>query len=212
MPVWEDSADSIHDHGHRDSVGGLWDEIGRLQLDFLVQQGLRPEDVVVDVACGSLRGGVHLIRYLKPGHYLGIDKKIELVIYGVGAELGLDTYREKRPRFVISDRFDFDRFERRPNFGIGQSIFTHLAPEDIILCLRKLRLQAADDCRFFASYRDVPSARENPPKSHAHEVFDYTRDEMAGFAAEGGWTFDYIGDWKHPRHLKMAAFSPRPAG
>lgn len=209
MAVWDDDADSIHDHGHRDSVGGLWDEIGRLQLDFLTQQGLRPNDVLVDVACGSLRGGVHLIRYLDPRHYLGIDKKIELVIYGVSAELGVDTYREKRPRFVISSQFEFDRFDLRPNFGIGQSIFTHLAPDDIIWCLRKLRMHAAAGCRFFASYRDVPKPRENPATSHAHEVFDYTRDQMATFAADGGWTFNYIGDWKHPRHLKIAEFRPQ---
>jgi hypothetical protein len=56
MSIWEDSPDSIHDHGHRESVGGLWDEIGCPQLDFLVEQGLRPHDVLLDVACGSLRG------------------------------------------------------------------------------------------------------------------------------------------------------------
>jgi hypothetical protein len=28
--------------GHRRYVGGLWDEIGKLQLDFLINQGLRP--------------------------------------------------------------------------------------------------------------------------------------------------------------------------
>jgi len=42
--------------GHRRYVGGMWEEIGQLQFDYLVSQGLRPEHVFCDVACGSLRG------------------------------------------------------------------------------------------------------------------------------------------------------------
>jgi hypothetical protein len=109
MVEWADAADSIHDRGHRESVGGLWDEIGRLQFDFLLRQGLRPHDVLLDVGCGSLRGGVHLIRYLEPRHYLEIDKRIELIIYGVASELGLDLFKEKRLYFVI---YDFLKFEK----------------------------------------------------------------------------------------------------
>src|SRR5512146_152922 len=96
-----DTTDGVHDDGHRQFVGGLWDEIGRLQFDFLVRQGLRPSDTLVDSACGPLRGGIHATRYLEPGPYRGIEKHVELVIYGVAAELGLADFRSKRPRFVI---------------------------------------------------------------------------------------------------------------
>ena len=95
------------------------------------------------------------MRYLDKGHYLGIDKRIELIIYGVVVELGLDDYKLKRPRFVISDEFEFDRFDLRPSFAVAQSLFTHLAPDDIVLCLRNLRSQAVDGCRLFATFREV---------------------------------------------------------
>ena len=39
--------------GHRDYVGGRWEELGRLQFDFLCDHGLRPEHVLLDVACGE---------------------------------------------------------------------------------------------------------------------------------------------------------------
>lgn len=90
----EDTREEIHKVSHRAFVGGdgdYWDKIGDLQFRFLVERGLAPSDTLIDVACGSLRGGVRFIRYLEPGHYLGIDKYIELIIYGVGAELGLDA-------------------------------------------------------------------------------------------------------------------------
>jgi hypothetical protein len=208
--VWEDSADSVHEHGHRESVGGLWGQIGRLQFEFLVKAGLRPADTLLDLACGSLRAGIHFIRYLDPGHYLGIDKRIELVVYGVSLELGIEDYRKKRPRFVISDAFEFERFDERPNFGIGQSIFTHLAAADIVRCLQKLKPRATGDCRFFATFREVTEPQQNPAQSHSHAVFDYTRAQMTQLAAEAGWKFRYLGDWGHPRDLKMAEFRPLP--
>jgi hypothetical protein len=53
------------------AVGGMWEEIGKLQLDFLVNQGLRPTHKFLDIGCGTLRGGRHFIRYLDAGNYAG---------------------------------------------------------------------------------------------------------------------------------------------
>ena len=58
---------------HRRAVGGMWEEIGKLQFNFLVEQGLKPGHFLLDVGCGRLRGGIHFIRYLEPEHYFGID-------------------------------------------------------------------------------------------------------------------------------------------
>lgn len=56
-----------------DAVGGLWQQMGQLQFDFLVRQGLKPEHRLLDIGCGTLRGGRHFIRYLNPGNYTGMD-------------------------------------------------------------------------------------------------------------------------------------------
>lgn len=79
------SADTpaIAELGHRVFVGRKWNQMGRLQFDFMRRNGLQPEHVFLDIACGSLRGGVHFIRYLKHGNYLGLDKNAELVRRGV---------------------------------------------------------------------------------------------------------------------------------
>jgi hypothetical protein len=66
--------------GHRDYIGGMWEEIGRLQFNFLRQQGLTPSHCLLDIGCGALRGGVHFITYLEPGHYLGLDKEKTLIL------------------------------------------------------------------------------------------------------------------------------------
>src|SRR3989449_5135255 len=72
---------------HREAVGGLWDEIGQLQIDFLVSQGLMPHHRLLDIGCGSLRGGVKMIRYLDVGHYAGVDLHESLINAGYEIEL-----------------------------------------------------------------------------------------------------------------------------
>ena len=71
----------------RQEVGGLWDQVGRLQLDFLRGRGLEPEARLLDVGCGCLRGGVHLVEYLSPGRYYGIDISPALLEVGYDVEL-----------------------------------------------------------------------------------------------------------------------------
>ena len=129
-----DDALGVRKLGHRTFIGGdgdMWERIGRLQFDFLRARGLQPQHVLLDFACGSLRGGIHFIPYLDAGHYLGFDKSFDLVAMGVMNELGHERFTERRPEFVINGRFDLSEFTKKPDFVIAQSIFTHLVPDDI---------------------------------------------------------------------------------
>src|SRR6476620_5967405 len=44
-------------------------------FQMLREHGLRPDDVCVDYGCGTLRVGIHVINYLKPGAYWGLDSE-----------------------------------------------------------------------------------------------------------------------------------------
>src|SRR5690349_20714175 len=54
-----------------------WHEIGQLQFDYLRSHDLQPYHHVLEVGCGNLRAGWHLVRYLDAGHYYGIDISAE---------------------------------------------------------------------------------------------------------------------------------------
>ena len=192
--------------GHRNYIGGRWEEIGKLQLDFLVKEGLRPDHVLCDVACGSLRAGVWLIPYLNAGHYLGIEKEARLIDTGIEQELRRELVEEKHPEFVVSDSFEFERFALKPQVMIAQSLFTHLPSSAITLCLRKARESIYRDGRFYASFNEVPKPVSNPRNPHDHGVFCYTRSEMEAFGHHAGWTPEYIGDWGHPRRSMMIRY------
>jgi hypothetical protein len=196
--------------GHRAYVGTLWDTMGSLQFRFMIEQGLKPSDVFLDVACGSLRGGVRFIPYLETGNYLGIDIKRELIEVGIEKELGEALYELKKPEFVVSDVFEFDRFSKQPDFALAQSLFTHLLERDILLCMKNLRAKAKSNTKFFATFFECDQpARNNPSHSHPYLNFAYTRQQMASFGEISGWAPHYIGNWNHPRGQKMFEYSPK---
>jgi hypothetical protein len=200
----EDRGGEIVDgDGHRKYVGGLWETLGTLQFRFMVEQGLEPRHVLLDVACGSLRGGVRFVPYLDSGNYLGIDMQQKLIDAGVQRELGQKLYTLKKPEFVISDRFEFSRFSRAPDFAIAQSLFSHLTADDIALCLRKLRAVAKQGTKFYASFFESEGPHRNAARSDPRGKFLYSRDQMSQFGAECGWSSRCIGDWGHPRDQKM---------
>jgi hypothetical protein len=192
--------------GPRGFVGGLWHELGELQFRFLVDRGLRPEHVLLDVACGSLRGGVRFIPYLEPGNYLGIDRDRSLIDHGIENELGRTMFGLKRPEFIVSNAFEFERFSKRPDFALAQSLFTHLDIGAILICLRNLRACTKPRTRFFVTFFETSKSVENPPESHPHASFRYTRSQMETFGSETGWAMRYIGDWAHPRGQRMVEY------
>lgn len=205
-------ADRIRAMGHRAFVGGdgaLWDEIAMLQLDFLKSEGLLSKHILVDIACGSLRAGRLFIDYLDSGNYMGIDKEINLIIHGVSEELGIASFVQKRPVFVVSGDFEFYKFYCCPDYAIAQSLLTHLTAEDIYRCFKELRKSISVNGKFYATFFEVQSPTENFKNSDAIDCFFYTREQMRMLAELAGWHMHYIGDWGHPRQQKMVKLEPR---
>lgn len=205
-PFWPQGRSGVRKLGHRGYVGGMWEEIGTLQFEFLLARGLKPEHVLLDIACGALRLGVKAIPYLQPDHYLGIEKEVDLANAGLEVELPLDVRREKRPTIVISDSFEFDKLPRRANYAIAQSLFSHFPPDLINLCCRKLQPFLAEGGVFYATYHETKVAVSNPRKPHDHGYYAYTKEQMLAFGNENGFVANYIGDWRHPRQQVMMEY------
>lgn len=196
--------------GHRAYVGGLWDEIGQLQFDFLVGQGLRPEHRLLDVACGALRLGVKAIPYLQPGHYMGIDKEERLIALGLQQELGPELQARQRPQMLVNGAFEFERFGQPADFAIAQSLFSHFPPGLIEQCMHKLLPAMRPGGVFFATYFESAAPVDNPEVPHDHGYFAYTRAQMEAFGTRCGFNSRYIGDWQHPRQQVMVAYQRPP--
>lgn len=76
--IWRnvpEGAARIGEVGQRQYVRGSWEELGRLQFEYLLANGLQREHRLLDIGCGALRGALHFIKHRAPVNYLGIDKE-----------------------------------------------------------------------------------------------------------------------------------------
>ncbi|MDX1406327.1 MAG: hypothetical protein R3192_17440 [Woeseiaceae bacterium] len=197
--------------GYRAFVGGddaeMWFGIGLLQFQFLVANGLRPNHIFIDIACGPLRLGQLLIPFLNEGNYFGLEAEEELVRLGLANELKFGLVKSKSPVFGFGYDFDFS-FAKPFDYAIAQSLFTHLVPYDIKKCLVNLRTKAKPNSKFFFTFFEGDSAANPQSLSHANRNWKYSQDELHTFAEGTGWALNYIGDWHHPRKQKLVCAEP----
>jgi len=202
---------------HRDVIGGMWDELGTWQFEFCRSMGLRSSHYLLDVGCGSLRGGVHFVRFLETDHYAGIEVHQDLLDAGYIRELGVLGLQEKlsRDRLVATARFDCSHFVDKFDMALAQSVFTHIPLNQIELCLSQLRTAMKTGGRFFATYFEVP---EDNPLSDSVErgnaivtrfdanPYHYRFSDLKRVADRLGIGIRRLGDVGHPRGQFMAEF------
>ena len=206
-------------HGqHRALIGGLWNELGSLQLSYLKSAGLLSDHFFLDVGCGSLRGGVHLVTYLAPGHYFGIDNNESLLEAGYTEEIvpvGLAS-RLSRSNLACIDDFDASRFRRHFDMALAQSVFTHLSFKRIRICLENLAGSLVPGGVFHASF--FPRPRDQAlgiPITHPggtrtfgwRDPYHYSTDDFVYAIRNLPWQLEYVGDWGHPRGQEMLRFT-----
>mgnify|MGYP006275714601 CR=1 FL=1 len=108
----------------------LWEMKRRFQIDFLRQAGLLPHHRLLDLGCGTLRGGIPLIGYLDPGHYAGVEVRREVLDEG-RRELGESGLAEKSPQLVHCPRIAELDLGRRFDVAWAFAVLIHM--DDAIL-------------------------------------------------------------------------------
>lgn len=209
-------ADAIAQGKHREAIGGRWEEMGKLQFDYLRNHGLAPHHDFLDIGCGSLRGGVKFIEYLEPGHYWGIDNNAALLDAGWAIELlqaGLQ-HRQPRKQLVCLSDFQFSELRHLFDYAIAQSVFTHLNWNKISLCLVRLAPCMRPGGKFYATFMHVPADHpfEQPMKhplctSYGHrDPFHYRDDDFRHAIRHLPWSVQFLGGWNHPTDTHMLEF------
>ncbi len=217
-PYWRQlSSADIAAGQHRAFVGGMWEEVGRLQLEFMKQQGLRPEHRLVDIGCGALRGGIHFVRYLHEGNYCGVDLNSSLIEAGK-RELASAGLSHKRPHLLVNDKFEASRFGATFDYAIAVSVFTHVYMNHIVRCLVETLRVLKPEGKFYATFFEAPHAAHINQITHRRggittnydaDPLHYSFSEMEALASGAGISVELIGEWQHPRDQQMLCFTHR---
>jgi cyclopropane fatty-acyl-phospholipid synthase-like methyltransferase len=208
-------ASAVERGQHRDVIGGMWDEIGRLQINFLKANGLTPASTLLDIGCGSLRLGIHAIDFLDPGKYWGTDLNTILLDVGYEKEIVPAGLANKlaRSHLITDGDFSFTGIPEEVDFAIATSVFTHLPLNHMRLCLANLAQHVTSSCTFFFTVFTPPegalvtqshSQHRGSIVTHPHrDPYHYTVADLHHAATDTGWSIEFVGDWDHPRNQMM---------
>jgi cyclopropane fatty-acyl-phospholipid synthase-like methyltransferase len=209
---------AIEAGNQRGLVGGMWDEIGRLQFDYVVKQGLARDMKFLDVGCGCLRGGVHFIDYLDVNCYFGIDLSQDLMDAGYDTELSQAGLQHKlaRNNLHCTDVFDATCFGVRFDMILALSVFTHLTLNHIKLCLDRLAAVTQPGSQFYATIFHCPDDTDwTQALSHSpgeiitfpdRDPYHYRYADLEFCCRDLPWKLQNLESWQHPRDQLMAHF------
>jgi SAM-dependent methyltransferase len=128
----------------------LWQRKRQFQIKFLRQAGLQPDHFLLDVGCGTLRGGIPLIDYLQAGHYYGIESRPS-VLDEARAELREANLEEKRP--VLQVVTELGAVDLGVQFDViwAYAVLIHMHDEVANECFALVQKHLADDGSFYAN-------------------------------------------------------------
>jgi len=106
----------------------LWQMKRDSQFEFLTTNGLLPAHYLLDLGCGTLRGGIPLIRQLDAGHYYGVDVRSETIdeAWKELAESGLESKQPVLRHVPDPDGVDLGR---RFDFVWAFSVLIHMTDD-----------------------------------------------------------------------------------
>lgn len=192
-------------HDYRAFIGPAqnYDLVAAMQFNLLTHLGLREHHTLLDIGCGSLRAGKLTIPYLLPGNYCGIEPEQWLLDEGIAKEIGSSQVALKRPTLINDRNFTLSAFNRRFDYLLAQSIFSHTSQAQMIRCLGEARQVMTPQSIFVATYVAGDSNYTGDEWVYP-ECVTYTPDHMSALAASQGLACHPV-RWMHPNGQSWVA-------
>jgi SAM-dependent methyltransferase len=184
------------------AVGGSWLMSGPMQLERLQKYGLAPHHTVLDIGCGSLRGGVYIIGYLDAGNYTGTDISVDILDAGKKFLKEYDLVH-KVPSLIPVNGMDFRELPSGKKFDYlhAQSVLSHMPPEDIESLFANLHKVMHSDSQFLTSFF-LSKNDEIYPGNNSRNFF-YPLSWMEQVAARYGLVAQRVEDTPHYDKQKL---------
>ncbi|MEO7677468.1 MAG: class I SAM-dependent methyltransferase [Verrucomicrobiota bacterium] len=128
----------------------LWKMKRDFQINFLKQAGLLPGHRLMDIGCGTLRGGTPLIEYLDAGNYCGLEAR-ENVLAEAKLELRDSGLERKRPTLVHSPRLAEINLGKSFDYIWAFSVLIHMNDQILDQCLQLAGKHLSAEGRFYGN-------------------------------------------------------------
>ncbi|PKA60396.1 hypothetical protein AXF42_Ash008456 [Apostasia shenzhenica] len=128
---------------HHSNYGEPWAG-GRDVFEFLASSvALQPSDLVLEVGCGTLRVGLHFIRYLDTGHFRCLERDELSLLAAFRYELPSQGLLHKRPLILRGEDMDFSRLGDDSSLDLiyASAVFLHIPDQLVWVGLERLAVK-----------------------------------------------------------------------
>ena len=199
---------------HRLATGGRWDEEGEWAFEFLRSRGLRPDQYLLDVGCGSLAAAARLLPFMDQSHYWGFEKNVELFVAGVQIELPRANVRPERGHFVVNDDFDLSSAPHQFDVAIASSLLRRLPLNAVGRCFASVIRKLTPGGTFYIAFAEPgpdPFAPRVQPDGTTTQgdrpPYHYDIGVLSRLAELAGGRTDRVADARHPRGDTVVAIT-----
>ncbi len=127
----------------------LWKKSRDFQIKFLKDMGLMPKNYLLDIGCGTLVGGIPIIRYLEKHHYYGIEVRSD-VLEEAKKELLVSKLTHKIP-VLLSEDISSLKIEREFDFMWAASVLIHFKNKILEDCFAFVSSHLSKQGKFYAN-------------------------------------------------------------
>jgi SAM-dependent methyltransferase len=192
---------------HRAATGGRYDQEGAWVFDFLRRQGMRPDQFVLDVGCGSLAAASRLLPWLEQSHYWGYEPNADLFVAGVQIELPKTGVAPERGHFIVNDTSDLTEAVHQFDLAIASSFVRRFPLNIVARAVASVVRKLTPGGRFFLVWPDNPDARNFEPIERGdlpttysdRAPYHYSYDTLAAIVETLGARAERLPDTSHPR-------------
>lgn len=131
-------------------AGKLWKMKQHFQIQFLRSQGLNKTDLLLDLGCGTLRGGIPIISFLNPKNYYGLEVR-EHVLEEGKKELIDSKLSFKEPTLISFTDFNDVNINVLFDVIFAFSVLIHLNDDIANSCFKFVSSHLKADGVFFAN-------------------------------------------------------------
>ena len=126
-------------HVHGKHVGAAsFSDSGRSGFNWLIKNGIQRHHVCIDFGCGSLRVGQHLIAFLEPGKYWGLDITDRFMDMGLPL-MDPSVLEEKRPHLEVITPAVLESVRSiSADYVFSLGVLQHIPPEELALFFMQL--------------------------------------------------------------------------
>lgn len=128
----------------------LWRMKRDFQIAFLQQVGLHPSHLLAEIGCGTLRGGIPIIRFLEPGHYTGIEVRPEALVEA-RQELAETNLLDQNPELILADSLNMLDLNKCFDFIWAFSVLFHMDDDALTDALIFISTHLSPSGAFYAN-------------------------------------------------------------